>query len=442
MWVLTSTTASQESSTTVKQSIAKLRVANKSDIARLTAQPLFAANPEAALPLLSMIGQAQLSIDDLLGQLSRQFIEQLLVLSAQTVAGSKHPGRQAGQVRWHGAQSGVVAVGHSKLHVKRPRLRANGAEVAVPAYAALAKGSDLSRRIADILVCNVSTRKYARVVHRCADELGISKSAVSRQFVKQSAQAYAQLMSRDLSQIDFVAVYADGVIVARHHIIAAVGVDAQGKKHVLGLAPGSSENAKVVKDLLGGLAQRGFDLNIPRLWVIDGSKALRSGIEQMCGKDARVQRCRIHKIRNVTDRLPKERAEQVRWLMKQAFKLDTARGKQRLKELARDLKAQHPDAAASVLEGLDEMFTITELGITGELARCLATTNVIESPNSAVRRVSGRVTNYKDAEMALRWTAAGFLEAEKSFKKLRGHADLKTLINGLRPNSAPLKKAA
>ena len=204
----------------------------------------------------------------------------------------------------------------------------------------------------------------------------------------------------------------------------------------------SSENAKVVKDLLGGLAQRGFDLNISRLWVIDGSKALRSGIEQMCGKDARVQRCRIHKIRNVTDRLPKERAEQVRWLMTQAFKLDTARGKQRLKELARDLKAQHPDAAASVLEGMDEMFTITELGITGELARCLATTNVIESPNSAVRRVSGRVTNYKDAEMALRWTAAGFLEAEKSFKKLRGHADLKTLINGLRPNSALLQKAA
>ena len=176
--------------------------------------------------------------------------------------------------------------------------------------------------------------------------------------------------------------------------------------------------------------------------MIDGSKALRSGIEQLCGKDAKVQRCRIHKIRNVSERLPKERAEQVRWLMKQAFKLDAPRGRQRLKELAKDLKAQHPDAAASVLEGMDEMFTITELGITGELARCLATTNVIESPNSVVRRVSGRVTNYKDAEMALRWTAAGFIEAEKSFKKLRGHADLKILVNGLRPNSHSLKKAA
>ena len=248
-------------------------------------------------------------------------------------------------------------------------------------------------------------------------------------------------MKRELGDIDFVAMYVDGIIVAKHHIIAAVGVDAQGSKHVLGLAPGSSENAKVVKDLLGDLAQRGVDLNVPRLWVIDGSKALRSGIEQLCGKDAKVQRCRIHKIRNVSERLPKDRAEQVRWLLKQAFKLDAIKGKQRLRELARNLQAQHPDAAASTLEGIDEMFTITELGITGELARCLATTNVIESPNSVVRRVSGRVTNYKDAEMALRWTAAGFLEAEKSFRKLRGHDQLKSLINSLRPNSQSVMKA-
>ena len=424
------------------KSKAKLHVASKFNVNQLSEQPLFATNPEAALPLLSMIGKAQLSIDDLLGQLSRQFIEQLLVLSAQSVAGSQHKGRHTGEVRWHGSQGGVVNLGQSKMQVKRPRLRTSSGEVAVPAYAALANDGDLSRRIADILVCNVSTRKYARVVHRCTDELGISKSAVSRQFVKQSAQAWAQLMSRDLTKIDFVAMYVDGVIVAKHHIIAAVGVDAQGSKHVLGLAPGSSENAKVVKDLLSGLALRGLDLNVPRLWAIDGSKALRSGIEQLCGKVAKVQRCRIHKIRNVSERLPKDRAEQVRWLMKQAFKLDAPRGKQRLKELAKQLKAQHPDAAASVLEGLDEMFTITDLGLTGELARCLATTNVIESPNSVVRRVSGRVTNYKDVEMALRWTAAGFMEAEKSFKKLRGHAELKTLIDGLRPNAQQLKKAA
>ena len=426
----------------MKQSKAKLRVASKFNVNQLSEQPLFATNPQAALPLLSMIGQAQLSIDDLLGQLSRQFIEQLLVLSAQTVAGTKHPGRQSGDIRWHGAQSGVVAVGQSKLRVKRPRLRNGAGEVAVPAYAALAHDGDLSRRIADILVCNVSTRKYARVVHRCADEVGISKSAVSRTFVKESAQALAKLMSRSFAEIDLVAIYVDGIIVASHHIIAAVGVDAQGNKHVLGLTSGSSENAKVVKDLLATLADRGVDLNVARLWVIDGSKALRSAIEQRCGTDAKVQRCRIHKIRNVTERLPKDKAQQVRWVMAQSFKLDPVRGKNKLRELARQLQAQHPDAAASVREGLDEMFTITALGITGELARCLATTNVIESPNSVVRRVSRRVTNYKSADMALRWTAAGFLEAEKSFRKLRGFAQLKSLISGLRPPAQPVKKAA
>ena len=426
----------------MKQSKPKLHVIKKSNVAQLSEQPLFATNAQAALPLLSMIGQAQLSIEDLLGQLSRQFLEQLLVLSAQSVAGTKHPGRHAGDVRWHGSQNGVVAIGQSKLRLQRPRLRDVDGEVAVPAYAALAGDGDLSRRIADILVCNVSTRKYARVVHRCADQLGISKSAVSRQFVKESTQALAKLMSRSFAEMDLVAIYADGIIVASHHIIAAVGVDVQGNKHVLGLASGSSENAKVVKDLLGTLVDRGVDLNVPRLWVIDGSKALRSAIEQRCGDAARVQRCRIHKIRNVSERLPKDKAHQVRWVMAQAFKLAPTKGKSKLNELARQLQAQHPDAAASVREGLDEMFTITELGITGELARCLATTNVIESPNSVVRRVSRRVTNYKDAQMALRWTAAGFLEAEKSFRKLRGFAQLKSLTNGLRPQAPALKKVA
>jgi putative transposase len=310
----------------MKQSKGKIEILSKQR-ARLDAQPLLIANPQAALPMLEMIGRAQLSIDDLLGQLSRQFIEQLLVLSAESVAGCKHPGRQAGDVRWHGSQGGVVAIGQAKLRVQRPRLRGVVGEVAVPAYAALSTDEDLSRRIADILVCNVSTRKYARVVHRCAEELGISKSAVSREFVKQSAQALAQLMSRDFTKTDLVAIYVDGIVVASHHVIAAVGVDAQGTKHVLGLASGSSENAKVVKDLLGTLAERGVDLNKSRLWIIDGSKALRSAIEQRCGDSAKVQRCRIHKIRNVTERLPKDKADQVRWVMTQAFKLDAAVGK-------------------------------------------------------------------------------------------------------------------
>ena len=419
----------------------KLQVLKK-HTATLEAQPLMQANPQAALPLLSMIGQAQLSIEDLLGRLSRQFVEQLLMMAAESVAGPKHPGREGGQVRWHGRQGGVVNLGTSKLRVTRPRLRGTAGEIALPGYAALAGDGDLSRRIADVLTCNVSTRKYARVMYRCADEMGISRSAVSRHFIKDSAQALAKLMSRDFATTDLVAIYVDGIIIARHHVIAAIGVDASGQKHMLGIVPGSSENAKVVKDLLGSLAERGVDLNLARLWVIDGSKALRSAIDQLCGEAAHVQRCRLHKIRNVTERLPKAKAAQTRWVMIQALKGEPAAGIHKLKAHAKHLRAQHPDAAASLLEGLEELFTINRLGVTGELARCLATTNVIESPNSVVRRVSARVTRYRNADMAMRWVAAGFLEAEKAFRRLRGHKHIAALIRVMRPVSAQPKKAA
>ena len=183
-------------------------------------------------------------------------------------------------------------------------------------------------------------------------------------------------------------------------------------------------------------------MNVDRLWVIDGSKALRASIDQKCGEAARVQRCRLHKIRNVTERLPKAKAAQVRWVMVQALKGDAKAGIEKQKSQARHLKPQYPDAAASLLEGLEDMFTINRLGVTGELARCLATTNIIESPNSAVRRVSGRVTHYRDASMAMRRTAAGFLEAEKSFRRLRGYEQIPALISAMRPASVKTKMAA
>ena len=425
----------------MKKSTRKAQFVNKNSAA-LDRLPLLMANPQAALPLLSMIGQAQFSIEDLLGKLSRQFVEQLLMMAAVSVAGPKHPGCSTGDLRWHGSQGGVVNVGTSKLRVTRPRLRDRAGEVVLPGYAALARDEKLSRRIADVLTCNVSTRKYTRVMYQCADEMGIARSSVSRHFIKESAHALEKLMAREFGDTDLVAIYVDGIIVAKHHLIAAIGVDATGVKHMLGLVSGSSENARVVKDLLAGLAERGVDMNLARLWVIDGSKALRSAIEQVCGEAAHVQRCRIHKIRNVTERLPKTRAAQTRWVMAQALKGDAEVGIEKLKAHAKHLKAQHPDAAASLLEGLEELFTINRLGVTGELARCLATTNVIESPNSAVRRVGRRVTNYRDVKMAMRWAAAGFLEAEKAFRRLRGHQHIAALIRMMRPAPIQLKKAA
>jgi putative transposase len=415
----------------MKQSTSKPRIVTKAQVAQ-DVLPLV-SQPEHALPLLGMLAQAQLSIEDLLGQISKGFIEQLLVLSAEQVAGAKHPGRHVGDVRWHGTQAGQVNIGKAKLKVLRPRLRGSDGEVGIPAYQALAADERLSQRVADILTCGISTRKYERAVHRCHNELGISKSAVSRQHIKESARALAALRERRYDKLDIVAVFMDGLIVGKQHILAALGLDASGHKHLLGLVAGSSENARVAKDLLEQLREQGLDLDEPRLWVIDGSKALASAIGSLCGQAAKVQRCQIHKIRNVTERLPKDMREQVAWRMKAAFGLQPVNGMGRLKALAQELKAQHPDAAASVLEGLEQMFTAATLGVQGPLARSLSNTNIIESPNSVVRRHSQRVTNFQNADMALRWTVMGFLESERGMRRIKGFALLPQLIRALRP---------
>lgn len=392
----------------------------------------FSEGGQHLLPLLELVRDAKASVDELMMGAARQFIEQLLLISAQEVAGEKHPGRRGGEVCWHGKQAGRITLAERKLAVERPRLRARGGgEVAVPAYARFVEHADLGSRIHDILVTGVSTRKYGRVLPAMAGTVGIAKSSVSREFVAQSRKVLEALAARRWDGVDILAVYLDGIVVANHHILAAVGVDAQGKKHLLGLASGSSENKRVAKDLLTHLVEHGLNPALTRLFVIDGSKALRSAVEEVFGEAAQVQRCRTHKVRNVTERLPKALAAQVKSVMRAAYQLPAKEGMAKLRQQAAWLKAEHPDAAASLLEGLEEIFTVNRLGLTPALTRCLATTNLIENPNGAVRRVSGRVCRYRDAEMALRWTASGFLEAEKNFRRLQGHRDLWVLAVAL-----------
>jgi transposase-like protein len=365
--------------------------------------------------MLDLIENASTSIDELMSEAARGFVEQLLVLSAQEVAGAKHSGRRMGDVLWHGSQPGRVVLAERKLALKRPRLRsraARGKEVAIPVYERLQAEPRLGERIRDILVGGVSTRQYAAVLPRMAGTVGIAKSSVSRRFIRASRDALEALMGRRFDELDILAVWIDGIAVDNHHILAAVGVDAEGSKHLLGLAQGSSENAQVAKDLLSSLVERGIGPDRVRLFVIDGSKALRAAIEELFGDQAKVQRCRIHK-------------------MHAANKLAEKDGIAKLKQQAAWLKTEYADAAASLLEGLEETFTVNRLKLTPSLMRCLASTNVIENPNGAVRRVTHRVSRYRDAEMALRWTATGFLEAEKSFRKIQGHRQLWVLGTAL-----------
>lgn len=402
---------------------------------RASMQGYFAQQGQVLLPLLELIEDARASVDELMMEAARSFVEQLLVLSAQEVAGAKHPGKRASEVRWHGEQRGRIVLAERKLSVKRPRLRSKGArakEVAIPVYERLQAEPRLGSRIRDILVTGVSTRKYATVLPKMAGTVGIAKSSVSRKFIAASRRALQELMSRRFDELAILAIYVDGIVVDGHHILAAIGVDSVGAKHLLGLTIGSSENARVAKDLLGSLIERGIDPSQSYLFVIDGAKALRAGIEEVFGAAARVQRCRTHKMRNVLERIKDETIRaQTKAVMHAAYQLGEKEGMAKLKQQAQWLKSDHPDAAASLLEGLEESFTVNRLRLPPGLIRCLSTTNLIENPNGAVRRVTRRVCRYRDAEMALRWTATGFLEAEKSFRKIQGFRDLWVLATAL-----------
>ena len=245
-------------------------------------------------------------------------------------------------------------------------------------------------------MAGVSTRKYGRVIGEMADTVGVSKSAVSRETVEASERVLKELMERRLDAWDLLVIYLDGIQMGSHHVLAAVGVDSDGKKHVLGVREGASENAEVTSALLEDLVERGLDPGRRRLFVIDGSKALRKAIEKVFGQRHPIQRCRNHKLRNVLGHLPKDQHPQVKAAFRAAMKLDAKQGEQKLEQLARWLERDHPSAS----------------------------TNLIDSTHSGVRQKTRRVTHWKNGAMALRWAAASFVETEKSYRRIIGYHQL------------------
>lgn len=408
-------------------------------------ESLFGEQAEALTPVLGLLLDTKQTVDEVLAEGGRAMVELLLRISAAQLAGVPCRGKRSGEVLWYGSQPGRVCLGERKLKVLRPRLRVRqGAEIAIPLYERLKDDARLGSRMSEIVLAGVSTRRYGRVLPQLADAAGMSRSEVSRELIQASESSLAAVMERSFHEVDILAVWIDGIEIAGHHVVAAVGLDAEGKKHLLGLVAGSSENAPVVKDLLASLVARGIDAAKRRLFVMDGSKALRSAIREVFGQAGLIQRCRAHKVRNVLERLPDARlAAQVKAVMHAAYKLDAKDGIAKLKQQAAWLKREHKDAAVSLLEGLDESFTVNALGLPPALVRCLATTNIIESPNRRVRDVTGKVSRWRDVDMVLRWSAVGFLEAEKSFRRIQGHKQLWILTAALRgANAEPARKAA
>jgi len=389
----------------------------------------FLAKEGAALvPMMELLEAGKLAVEALVGEMGKAALEAVLLISAEQVAGPAHPGRPGGAIRRHGEQGGVVALGGQRLRVQKPRLRrkggGEGAEVVVPAYAAMQDDEGLRERMLSIVMRGVSTRNYQEVVPELAERCGVSRSAVSRQLQEASAQALKGLCERRFDEIDLLVIYLDGKHFGGHQVICAIGVDSQGKKHILGLTEGATEKAVVVKELLEELVARGVSPERRRLFVIDGSKALRKAIDDVFGKQHPVQRCQAHKRRNVISYLPKEMQAQVAAVLRAAWKLSPKEGMARLRTQLEWLERTHPRAAASLREGLEETFTIARLGLSPMLRKCLTTTNIIESSLSGVEGRTGRVTRWRSGEMALRWAGAAALETERNFRKIMGHEHL------------------
>jgi putative transposase len=387
------------------------------------------ANGQILLPLVELIEQARLAVDTVVEQIGRKTIETLLVLSAEQIAGTRTPGKVSGDTVWYGSQAGRVCLKDRQVQVRKPRLRKKGKgekqEVVVPAYEALRDNSTTGAQMFEALLRGVSTRQYADVLPSMANTVGVSKSSISRQVIEASTKQMEELLERRWDGVELLVLYIDGMRFGEHHVISAVGVDVEGQKHVLGIQLGATENATAVKDLLTHLREHGLKTEQKYLFVIDGAKALRAAITEVFGSEQPVQRCRTHKLRNVMEHLPGDQQPQVKSLMKAAYKNpDAKEGMAQMEKAARFVEHQYPEAARSMREGLAETFTINSLGIPPSLHRCLATTNIIESPQSGVRTRTGRVTRWRDGEMVLRWVAGAFVITEQNFRKIMGHHDL------------------
>jgi transposase-like protein len=338
----------------------------------------------------------------------------------------------------HGNEDGSVTLGGRRVSIRRPRVRAtDGAgEVPVPAYELFSSTELLGEMAMTKMLAKLSTRRYraglepvGTAVEQAASST--SKSAVSRRFVAATETALAELLGRDLTGVDLVALMVDGVHFGDHLCVVALGTGIDSAKHPLAVVEGSTENATLVTDLLVGLRERGVDVTRPVLVVIDGAKALASAVRAVFDHPV-IARCQLHKIRNVTATLPEALGSTVAKKMRAAYRMDDALVAQAaLEELARQLTKSHPGAAGSLREGLAETLTVMRLGVPPTLARTLRSTNPVESMIEICRDHSTNVKRWRDGEMALRWCAAGMIEATKQFRKVNGFLHLAALRRAL-----------
>jgi len=344
----------------------------------------------------------------------------------------------------HGQGRGSVTLGGRRVAVDRPRARTlDGHEVPLASYAHFAAEDMLTQVVMERMLAGVATRRHARVAEPVGEKVSgtqksVSKSAISRRFVRQTETALAEVMARDLTELDSKVLMVDGEHVAERCVVVALAITADGTKVPVGLWDGSTENKTVVRSLLADLVERGLTFDDGLLVVLDGAKALSAAVREVFGAKALIQRCTLHKRRNVADHLPDKDKDWVDAKLVKAFgHPDPEQGLRNAKRLAVQLDKSYPSAAASLREGLEEMFTVTRLGIDGRLGKTLTTSNPIESMISIARTTNRNVTRWRDGQMVLRWTAAGMLNAERSFRRIKGHKQMPQLVTALHRHTHP-----
>jgi transposase-like protein len=388
------------------------------------------------LPVVDVEINTRTELFDLVVSAGLQVVAALLEEDRRTLCGARYAHDATRQATRAGTVPSAVVLGGRTVALRRPRVRNADGEVPLPTFQALTERDPLTRRAVEQMVLGVSTRRYVRSLEPLPARLrsrSTSKSAVSRRFVARTRAQLATWQTRPLDTLDLAVVFIDGLQFARQCVVVALGIDTTGRKHVLGLWDGSTENTTVCQGLLANLTERGLRTERSRLVVLDGSKALRKAVDQSLGRAAWVQRCQVHKLRNVLGYLPPTRQAAVRAVLQQAYRsTDVTTATRLLEGLARQLEDAYPSAAASVREGLAETLTVITLGVGDTLRRMLATTNTIENLMSRLRHVHRNVKRWRGRQMALRWAVAGILEAEKGFHRCRGHHDMRALVNALR----------
>jgi putative transposase len=395
----------------------------------LTGAPVIGAVEEA-------YAKVQQSFERLCLAAGMEALGAMMEADVEAACGPRH-GRdeKRGAHRW-GRTRGRIGFHGGKVAVERPRVRGiDGREMAIPSWDRATAEDWLGRWAMNLMLINVSTRRFGRAVRLPEGDVpadpgsGISKSAASRRFVALSSQKLDAFMNADLSKLDLLVIQIDGLHVSDDLVlVAAIGIDGDGGKHPLALVEGATENTATVQALLDNLVERGIDPAVSRLFIVDGAKALSKAIRATFGKTVAIQRCQIHKARNVMDRLPKELHASTRRVLRQAWELDDAEKADKLiRNLARRLDQDRPGAAASILEGLDEILAVVRLKLPMQLRRSLACTNIAENMMGTIRRVTRNVKRWRNGKMALRWVAAGMIEAAKGFRKLKAHKQLPVL---------------